>query len=254
MKTPLHNDPLTARLSAGAAANRPRWISNGLTTVLFALTAIGAMAVLLSSLPYLLPRSNHPFLLERPLLSSQSLWRAVLRLHVVSGMLCLPLGLYLLHPRAVAHRPVLHARLGRLYVTALLFPLFPTGIYLAVFAKGGWAVSVGFILSNVATAIFSVAGVLAALRHDLESHRQAMLRAYAQLASAISFRLYHVAFQLLALPYEATYLSSLWLSVLVNAAIAELLIYRRRRRLALRERNRHESRLSLDYPLLSTPR
>jgi hypothetical protein len=50
------------------------------------------------------------------------------------------------------------------------------------------------------------------------------LHSFAQVASAISFRIYHFAFQRLDFPYETNYIASVWLSVIGNAALAELWI------------------------------
>ena len=80
----------------------------------------------------------------------------------------------------------------------------------------------------------TVIAVLAAVRGNDRLHRAAALHSYAQIASAISFRIYHLAFQFLQLPYETNYVASVWLSVIGNAALAELAVR------VTRERSHHE--------------
>ncbi len=195
----------------------------------------GGALLIASSLPYLLPGIRHPFLLERMPLSLDALWLVTLKMHVACGLVCLPAGLVLLARRARERWPRLHRVLGRGYASIILFMMVPTGVYLAPYSKYGWASGSGFVLSAVILGMTMVEAIRSARRGDEPRHRAAAVHSYAQVASAISFRVYHLAFQLLELPYETNYIASVWLSVVGNAALAELWIRN------THERSHHET-------------
>lgn len=200
---------------------------SGLRWVFSSVLILGTALVVASSLPYLVPGGAHPFLLERPALAADRLWRGTLTLHVALGIFLLPAGAFLLSRRALRLWPTLHARLGRVYVATLVLGMVPTGSALALFAKGGFAAGSGFFLSGVFAGACALLGIKRATERHLRAHREWMWRAYGQLASAITFRIAHVALQLAStLAYEQLYVASLWISVLGNAALVELLIAR----------------------------
>lgn len=184
----------------------------------------GSTLVVVSSLRYLLPGLRHPFLLERIPLSLDTFWLATLKAHVACGLFGLPAGLVLLAQPVRARWPRFHRALGKSYAAVVLFVLVPTGVYLAPYSKLGWASGSGFLASAAFLAIATVGAIRAAERGDARRHRACALHSYAQVASAISFRVYHLAFQFLQLPYETNYVASVWLSVVGNAALAELAI------------------------------
>lgn len=195
----------------------------------------GSVLVIASSLPYLLPGIRHPFLFERMPLSLDRLWLVSLKVHVACGLFCLPAGLFLFARRARDHWPRLHRVLGRGYASIILFVLAPTGVYLAPYSKYGWASGSGFVLSAAILVMTTIDAIRAARHGDEQRHRAAALHSYAQVASAISFRVYHLAFQLLQLPYETNYIASVWLSVVGNAVLVELWIRN------THERSQHET-------------
>ncbi|MES2923498.1 MAG: hypothetical protein V4819_18225 [Verrucomicrobiota bacterium] len=54
-----------------------------------------------------------------------------------------------------------------------------------------------------------------------------MTRSFALVATAVTFRIYHMFLFHAGLPDEVNYLASLWLSILGNAAAAEWILHRR---------------------------
>jgi hypothetical protein len=124
--------------------------------------------------------------------------------------------------------PSFHRRCGKIYSASVLGLLCPTGMVLALSAKGGFPGKAGFLLLGAATFYTTLRGV-AVMREpsrDVVRHRKWMTRSFALAASAITFRLYHVAFFEIGLAEETNYLVSLWLSILGNAAVAELAHHR----------------------------
>ncbi|MEL6546196.1 MAG: DUF2306 domain-containing protein [Myxococcota bacterium] len=197
----------------------------GIKALMSLVLAAGCVLVLASSVAYLIPGATHPFLDERPWLSANALWRATLTLHVGSGVFCLPLGALLLSNRLALRWPRFHRILGRSYAIVLLFGMVPSGTYLSLFAKGGFATGSGFLLSGLFAAGCTVQGVRSATQGRIAQHREWMWRAYGQLASAITFRIVHLALQFTDMPYDTLYLVSLWTSVVGNAVIVEVIIY-----------------------------
>ncbi len=191
---------------------------------LWAVLLGGSALVVASSWPYLLPGLRHPFLLERLVQSLDAVWLVTLKVHVACELACLPTGLLLLSRRGRERWPRFHRIVGRGYASVVLFVMVPTGVYLAPYSKLGWASGSGFALSAVVLFATTLDSIQAARRGDAQHHRVAALHSFAQVASAISFRIYHLAFQLLDLPYETNYIASVWLSVIGNAVLAELWI------------------------------
>ncbi|MEM9236074.1 MAG: DUF2306 domain-containing protein, partial [Verrucomicrobiota bacterium] len=131
--------------------------------------------------------------------------------------------------------PSLHRWLGRIYVYSVLGLVGPTGLYLALFAKGGFWGRAGFLLLGILTMHFTLQGFVALRRggRDMTRHFEFMIRSFAMLASAITFRIGHLGFHLLGVDDRTNYLVSLWLSILGNAAVAEAVVLRLRSRFTL---------------------
>lgn len=186
--------------------------------------AAGSLLIIQSSYVYLVPGAAHPFLIEKLPISRDLAWRVNLRVHVAAGLICLPAVLGLFSRTLLRRLPGVHRILGRLYAIAVLGLLVPTGFYLALFAKGGIVGTLGFSLSGAIAAAATWMGVRQAIRGHLGAHRAWMIRSAAQITSAITFRLFHLILEPTGLEYMTTYLIALWLSTLVNAAVAELII------------------------------
>lgn len=192
----------------------------------------GTALILDNSFADFRPGGEKVFITQRGA-AATPLWVASLYLHVAAGMVCLPAALPLVSSRLLRRCPALHRICGRIYAVSVLLLLCPTGIHLAFSAKGGLAGQSGFLVLGIATFATTILGVSAILNRDLAGHRRWMTRSLALVASAIAFRVYHVAFFQAGLSEQANYIASLWLSILGNAAIAEWALSRGRGREAL---------------------
>lgn len=155
------------------------------------------------------------------------LWILSLRVHIVAGAICLLACLPQFSGTLLRRVPSLHRICGKAYAASVLFVLCPTGIHLALSAKGGLAGQAGFLLLGIASFHTTLQGILTIRRGDLPGHRRWMTRSFALIASAVTFRVYHVALFHAGLPDATNYVASLWLSVLGNAAVAEWIVRRR---------------------------
>ncbi len=199
------------------------------------------------------PRA-HGFVSEKGALADDPLWMAALVIHVAAGILCLG-SAFLQFFRTVLRRlPWLHRWLGRVYVASVLFLLTPTGLYLALYAHGGAAGTVGFLLLGALTATTTWRGWAAMRRGDVRGHAAWMLRSFAMATSAITFRIAHVGLQLTGIDPEVGFLTALYLSIAGNALAAEWLLQKiRKPEMTKRTRTRYHDENHHPVPIRPRP-
>jgi hypothetical protein len=161
---------------------------------------------------------------EKVVARQDLLWRACFYLHLPFGSICLFIPLVLLMRNLIALKAQKHRTIGMLYVFSTLAIVCPTGMYLALYAKGGVITQVGFILQGILLYYFTWRGLQAILKGRIEEHRQMMIRSYAVAAVVISFRLLHIIFFLLNVRYQDNYALSQWLGLTANILLAEIVL------------------------------
>lgn len=186
---------------------------------------LGSALITAASLAYFDLDTLPPFVIEKLPLRFESLWLASLRVHVAAAALTFPLCL-LLMTRSLQRRPTWHRWLGRLTGTLVLFALVPSGVVLSFDAKGGQAVTAGFLLSAAIVAACMVSGVLAARRRDFTSHRRAMRHVVGQMSVAVTSRALILGLNALGLDPDLSYVVALWGPVLASVAVADLISLR----------------------------
>jgi hypothetical protein len=184
--------------------------------------ALGGL-IIRNSLGYLHTPAEMPFMEEKEPISGQWFWRASLVLHVAAGIVCLVASVLQFFRGVTRRWPSLHRTLGRTYAISVLWLLCPTGAYLALFAKGGLLGQGGFLLLGGLTFFTTWRGVTEMAAGRTRAHARWMIRSFAMVVTAITFRIYHLAFSFTDWEYETNYLVSLWLSVAGNALAAEWL-------------------------------
>ncbi|MCA8948988.1 MAG: DUF2306 domain-containing protein [Planctomycetes bacterium] len=197
-----------------------RALSWGLGVVTIALS----LRVVADTARYLSFEPHFGFLLERPLLSADRLWLACFYVHVAGGTICLVSAPLLLWNGLTGRSIRLHRAIGRVHAVAALGWTGPTGLYLAPFAKGGLAGRIGFLVLGVAFCASTVLGVLAIRRRDLRRHVAWMLRSYALILSAVTFRVLHLALHGLGVAPEPAYVVCTWSSLALALAAGEFMI------------------------------
>jgi uncharacterized membrane protein len=186
---------------------------------------VGAALITASSLAYFDFSSMPAFVVEKLPVRFESLWLASLRIHVTAALVTFPLCIALM-TRALARRPAWHRWIGRITGSAVLAALVPSGVVLAFDAKGGKAVTAGFLLSAAIVAWFMVRGVAAARGRDLVAHRRAMRHVFAQMSVAVTSRALLFALDSFGIEPNVAYVVALWGPVLASAAVAELVSLR----------------------------
>lgn len=183
--------------------------------------------ILVESLPYFTSRTDPDFFLEKRPVSSENLWRSCFYAHVLGGIVCLVSAPFLFWSRVRERFPGLHRGLGRIYGAAVLGAAGPTGLYLALHAKGGLPGRAAFLVLGILWWGATARGVQAILAGRATAHRRWMVRSYALALSAVSFRVFHLAFFWAGLASEANYALSLWLSLGASLVGGEAFVRRR---------------------------
>jgi hypothetical protein len=185
-----------------------------------ALCLAGSLFITRMSIDYFIEGELHPFVMEKAL-AAEELFAWALQVHVAAAALSLPACLLLVSRRFVRGFPRAHRWLGRVTGVAVLFALVPSGAYMAFFAKGGVASTLGFLLSGVIVAVAMVRAVERARARDWRAHRRFTLHVLAQLSVAVTSRAMLFASAFADVDADVAYIVALWLPVVGSALVAE---------------------------------
>lgn len=203
---------------------------------------LGSLAISYGSLDYFADDNWPQFVVEKLPLSSEAReeqWLLALQVHVVAAAVAFPGCLALLSRGLLRRAPRVHRHLGRVVGVVVLFALAPSGLFMALFAKGGLAGVVGFLLTGVIVVVAMVAGIVTARRRKLVAHRRAMLHVVAQMSVAVTSRLMMFALAAAHVDADTAYLIALWLPVIGSALLVEMLVARPTSAARHRDRSPH---------------
>jgi hypothetical protein len=177
-----------------------------------------------NTLPYFSFSSADPFFLERPIAYRSPVWRVMFYLHITGGLVILFAPILQFSQTMLQKFPAVHRRMGNIYLHTTLWLAVPTGMYLALYAKGGIWGALLFSLMGVVHFYFTWAGwrTLRGRNANMKKHAAWMIRSYLMALAAVSFRLFHVG--LMVIGVRDFYTHALWLSLITNLFIAELLV------------------------------
>lgn len=199
-----------------------RWWTTG--------TVAACGLLLLSNAIYFDGGPTPRFLLEKGAWGSNPVWLAAFYFHIVGASICLAVGTPLMFPQWTRRHPDWHRRLGYVYFNAVLWMAAPTGIALALTAKGGLWGTAGFAVAGVLWWHTTWVGYRAIRRGDMAAHIRAMVRSYSWALSAPAFRIIQIALFAVGLDDATNYVVSLWLSIAASVGLAESFLYRGRAR------------------------
>lgn len=197
--------------------------------------AAGSATITRASLGYF-GEDMPPFVIEKLPLPHEEMWLWVLKVHVLAAAICLPACLLLLSTTVLRRLSWFHRWLGRVTGPLTLLALVPSGAYLALYAKGGIASTVGFLLSGGIIAVAMVLGVVTARTRRFVEHRRWMLHVLAQMSVAVTSRAMLFGFDAAAVDERTAYLVSLWLPVVGSFLLVELMSTRARALASARRR------------------
>jgi hypothetical protein len=168
--------------------------------------------------------AEYGILPEKTLARQDILWNFAFYIHLPAGIICLFAPVLLFARRFYKKGLELHRKIGKLYVWVTLLLVCPTGMYLALYAKGGFITQAGFMLQGILLGIFTYSGYQAILKGNKNDHVNYMMRSYAIATVVLSFRIFHILFFLWKVPYHDNYAMSQWLGMGANAFLVELFI------------------------------
>ncbi len=170
------------------------------------LVAVFSVAVFLSVcqmisivFPYFVPPfpTDIDFLESKQWVVDEWHWMAAFYIHIFSSVFVLAAGLTQFSKTFLLKYPVLHRKIGKIYVFLVLCVACPSGFVMAFYGNGGWAARYAFILQALGWWFFTFMAYSTVKNRKLKEHSKYMIRSYAMTLSAISLR-------------AATYIASVW--------------------------------------------
>jgi hypothetical protein len=157
-----------------------------------------------------------------------NIWRTAFFIHVFTSMLVLVAGFSQFSSSLLKKKPMLHRRLGYIYVINILFITGPAGLIMSFYANGGLIARIAFVLLSFLWIFFTAMALYKAIKKDFTAHKYFMIRSYALTLSAISLRSWKVIIAILFqnLGPMDRYRIIAWLGWLLNLLIAEIIILR----------------------------
>ncbi len=146
--------------------------------------------------------------------------------HVFGAAVALALGPFQFSSTLRDRRPVLHRRIGRLYLGVGVLVGGLAGLFMAFHAFGGLPSRLGFACLAVAWLFSGSRAYLAIRARDFTAHRRWMVRNFALTFAAVTLRLYLPASVALGAAFDVAYPIIAWLCWLPNLIAAELLFNR----------------------------
>lgn len=168
---------------------------------------------------------RHPFVQSKYLLSDvwHQLFLWALVPHLVAGCVCLlALTVQLLPVRYIQNRSRWHRMAGRVYVLTVLLVLCPTGfLMLPAVPLGVWN-QLSFVTMGLGLFVTTWFAWRRIMQGDVAAHRHWMARSVAMATVAISFRALYGLLVMFEVDMATSYRVAAWLSIVLNAAVAEV--------------------------------
>ena len=152
------------------------------------------------------------------------LWNLCFYIHLPSGVICLLLPWFSFARKFNRFTRAFHSKTGAIYTWITIAVVCPTGMYLALYAKGGLITSAGFILQGVLLGYFTFRGYQSIKQGNRHYHIQNMIRSYSVATVVLTFRILHIIFFFMNVPYADNYAISQWLGLTINLLIGETII------------------------------
>jgi len=188
-----------------------------------------SLLLVYNTLPYFSFSKDLSFIEERNLLFKSSFYTACFYIHIFAGSVCILTALIQFSRYILKKSKAIHRWSGKLYVAVVLFLGAPTGLFMSFFAKGSFWERALFMFMATWWFITTLYGLNTIHKKNIVAHKIWMIRSYSMAMTAVTFRVYHIAFYLLGWGHLENYELSLWISVIGNMLFAEWVIYRQSR-------------------------
>jgi uncharacterized membrane protein len=153
-------------------------------------------------------------------------------IHIYAGTIALALGTLQVYKPLRSAYPKLHRWTGRFYV---LFVMIAVAMSFGLSPRlSAFGTELGRQVGASLWAIFTILGVIAIRRSDIEGHRRWMFRSYAFAYMGITFMVLSAIRSVTGIPLEYGYPAVIHLSFVVNMSVCELVLRRPGRQAAKR--------------------
>lgn len=158
------------------------------------------------------------------ILTNKALWIWMIRIHITLAIIALitgPLGVM----KAIRVKSIhVHRWNGRVYVLSILFNFIP-GVYVSLFATGGWLSTIGFLILNTLWLATTILGYLYIKRRNMILHSYWMMRSFfLSFANMTIYILVAITHNLMNFSYGHSYTVAVWLCWMINLLLAEFII------------------------------
>ncbi|WP_431242712.1 DUF2306 domain-containing protein [Flavobacterium sp. P21] len=146
--------------------------------------------------------------------------------HVYSAIFVLLAGFTQFNSGLLKNRPIIHRNIGKLYVFTILFFSAPSGLFIGIFANGGFYSKISFVTLSILWFYFTLKGFLAIKNKNIVLHNVFMYRSFALTFSAVTLRFWKVFLVYLFQPSPMdVYQIIAWLGWIPNLLIVEFYLY-----------------------------
>ena len=147
-------------------------------------------------------------------------------IHVCSAIFVLLAGFTQFNSSLLKKLPRIHKNIGKFYVFTVLFLSAPSGLFIGIFANGGFYSKISFVTLSILWFYFTLRGFLYIKNKNIQLHKAFMLRSFALTFSAITLRFWKVILVYLFHPSPMdVYQIIAWLGWIPNLLIIEYYLY-----------------------------
>jgi hypothetical protein len=147
-------------------------------------------------------------------------------IHVYSAIFVLFAGFTQFNNFILKNYSSVHRNIGKLYVIIILFLSAPSGLFIGLFANGGFFSKVSFVSLSILWFYCTVKGFLYIKNKNILLHKAFMMRSFALTFSAITLRFWKVILVYLFQPSPMDlYQIIAWLGWIPNLLIIEYYLY-----------------------------
>ena len=154
-------------------------------------------------------------------------WVYVLYVHIVTAMLALIIGPFQIFLKKSQARRRQHRLMGYIYVISISASGI-VGLYLSLFATGGWVAGLGFFGLDVLWVAATWTALRKIIAKDVQAHKEWMLRSYALTFAAVTLRIWLAPLTMLFGDFEAGYRVVAWFCWVPNLLVIEAVIRARK--------------------------
>ncbi|RKR11351.1 putative membrane protein [Flavobacterium sp. 90] len=179
------------------------------------------------TLQYIPLNSNVAFLqIKQTEISQIPFYYPIFYVHVYSAIFVLLAGFSQFSSALLKKYPTTHRNIGKFYVFVVLFLSAPSGLFIGIFANGGFYSKISFVSLSILWFYFTLKGFTAIKNKNIIKHKAFMFRSFALTFSAITLRFWKVILVYLFHPAPMdVYQIIAWLGWIPNLLIVEYYLY-----------------------------